>query len=445
MKPDATLFISIASYRDAELYPTLRNLIDEADAPARLHIAVCWQDDGDIKPFLDVGLSLISDQAGDTYHHYQFQYRQAQIDVIALHYFASQGACWARHQAEKWYQQERYFLQVDSHCRFIPRWDHEMIAILESLREQSPHPVLSTYPPGYTPGGDEDRKNFVSRLVFNAFTPQGIVGLTSTPFCAAAPQRSGYLAAGFVFADGHFVTTVPNDPHIFFMGEEIAMAARAWTHGYDIWSPDRVLLWHFYGRAAHPKIWGDHSNDAKKSGDINQVWWERDNVSKARVLSVLNASTTPCDLGIWGIGQKRTLTEFQYRIGVDFREQRVHPAAIGVEKIGWFESLPLHHQQWRQMLQYINEKKLLLKRTEADFTRTDTVWWHVGVYSAQNKPLMVKNYSPEAISHQLKQIDVQNVELKIHFTAANCVPAHSVRICPYIAESGWGELLEKAW
>ncbi|MGQ8776513.1 GlcNAc-transferase family protein [Serratia sp. NA_112.1] len=445
MKSEATLFISIASYRDPELYPTLRNLIDEADIPTGLHIAVCWQDEGDIQPFLDAGMALVTDQVGESCHHYRFMYRQVYIDVISVHYFASQGACWARHQVEKRYQQETYFLQIDSHCRFIPSWDSKMIAMLEGLREQSPYPVLSSYPPGYTPGEDEDRKDYVSRLVFNGFTSEGIIRLSSTPFSAESPQRCGYLAGGFIFADGHFVTNVPNDSQIFFMGEEIAMAVRAWTHGYDIWSPHCVLLWHYYTRKDHPKVWGDHSNEAKKAGSIDKAWWERDKIAKARVLSVLNVNDTPCDLGQWGVGQQRTLKEFQYRIGVDFREQRVHPSVTGVDKVSWFNQLPLHHQQWRQMLQYINEKILTLNLTEVDFTQTDVVWWHVGVYSAQNKPLMTKQFSPEAMSGQLKKIDDQTVELKIHFMTANRSPAHNVRICPYIADSGWGELLEKPW
>ncbi|WP_431224265.1 GlcNAc-transferase family protein [Serratia sp. L9] len=445
MKPDATLFVSIASYRDPELIPTLINLIEEAKHPQRLHIAVCWQDEGDVQLFLNAGMTPGDEQHFDGYRLFHYQYQGAVIEVLSVHYFDSQGACWARNCVESRYRQEDYFLQIDSHCRFVTHWDSEMIAMLEGLREQSVQPVLSSYPPGYTPGEDEQRTDYVSRLVFNGFTEEGIVRLTSTPFDANAPRRCGYLAAGFVFADGHFVTRVPNDPQIFFMGEEIAMAARAWTHGYDIWSPHRILLWHFYMRNTHPKVWGDHSNEAKEEGTVDKAWWERDKIAKQRVLSVLNTSDTPCDLGIYRLGNHRTLQEFQYRIGVEFREQRVHPAVTGVEKTTWFDDLPPHHHQWRQLLQHINEKALQLNVEEADLTRTDIAWWHVGVYSAHNTALKVWQYTPEAMRKRVRQTDANTLEMKIHFITANRSPAHNIRICPYFAHEGWGDVVEKSW
>lgn len=445
MKPDATLFVSIASYRDPELIPTLINLIEEAKYPQRLHIAVCWQDEGDIQPFIDAGMTPGENRDHEGHQLFHFDYQGAVIEVLYVHYFASQGACWARNLVESCYRQQDYFLQIDSHCRFVTQWDSEMIAMLEALREQSPQPVLSSYPPGYTPGEDEKRTDYVSRLIFNGFTDEGIVQLTSAPFSDSAPRRCGYLAAGFVFADGHFVTRVPNDPQIFFMGEEIAMAARAWTHGYDIWSPHRILLWHFYMRDTHPKVWGDHSNEAKKEGVVDKAWWERDKIAKQRVLSVLNTSDTPCDLGPYQLGNQRTLQEFQYRIGVDFREQRAHPEVTGAEKITWFNELPSHHHQWRQLLQYTNEKAVRLDAEEADLARTDIAWWHVGVYSANNTPLKVWQYTPEAMRKQVRLIDAQTLELKIHFITTSRSSAHNIRICPYSTQEGWGQLVEKSW
>ncbi|EKS6740516.1 glycosyltransferase [Enterobacter ludwigii] len=445
MKSVPTIFISIASYRDAELYPTLCNLINEAEEPSRLHIAVCWQDDGDILPFLNAGLELTRHKIEDDHEYYQFSYRQARIDVISIHYFSSEGACWARYQVEKRYQQETYFLQIDSHCRFISNWDNEMIAMLESLRVHSKYPLLSSYPPGYEPGENEDRKQYVSRLTFNGFTEDGIVRLTSTPFKEDSPRRCGYLAAGFIFADGHFITTVPNDPKIFFMGEEISMAVRAWTHGYDIWSPNRILLWHYYMRKEHPKVWTDHSNDARNAGAVEKAWWERDKIAKARVLTVLGVHDATSELGCWGIGQERTLTEYQYRIGVNFKERSAHPAVTGEEKITWFEQLPLDHQQWLEDLRHINEKIIRFTPSEVDATRHDAEWWHVGIYCSQNTPLLVKKFTPSEMRSQIKNIDDKTIEIKIHFTTKIRVHPHSIRICPYLADIGWGQTLEKAW
>ncbi|WON77473.1 GlcNAc-transferase family protein [Serratia sp. UGAL515B_01] len=445
VKTKPTIFVSIASYRDPELIPTLLDMIKEAKHPERLRIGVCWQDDENTQPFLDAGMTLVDSLQHEGVPVFYFQYQKAAIELLSFHYFASQGACWARHSVELHYKQEDYFLQIDSHCRFVPHWDTEMITMLEGLRGQSKYPVLSSYPPGYTPGNDEARTKYVSRLIFRGFNNEKILGLSSTPFESTTPRRCGYLAAGFVFADGHFVTKVPNDPQIFFLGEEIAMAARAFTHGYDMWSPSHILLWHFYSRKDHPKVWGDHNNQAKKEGAVDKAWWERDKTSKMRVLSVLNASDDECDLGPYRLGNVRSLQEFQYRIGVDFREQKVHPDVFSTEKINWFDELPTDHNQWLLQLRCINEKLLQIPKEELDLTRTDIAWWHVGVYSTQNTPLMVKQYTPEEMRKQLRDVDEKMVELNIRFITINHSPVNNIRICPYSTQEGWGQVVEKPW
>ena len=39
------------------------------------------------------------------------------------------------------------------------------------------------------------------------------------------------------------------------MDEEIIMTTRLWTHGYDIFSPTRSVVGHYYKRKGKPKFW----------------------------------------------------------------------------------------------------------------------------------------------------------------------------------------------
>jgi [Skp1-protein]-hydroxyproline N-acetylglucosaminyltransferase len=50
------------------------------------------------------------------------------------------------------------------------------------------------------------------------------------------PVLQPFWAAGFSFARGHFVLQVPYDccTPMLFQGEEIDIAVRAWTLGYDL-------------------------------------------------------------------------------------------------------------------------------------------------------------------------------------------------------------------
>ncbi|EKN3724834.1 TPA: glycosyltransferase [Yersinia enterocolitica] len=445
MQSVSSIFVSIASYRDSELIPTLHDMINTAKSPENLNIAVFWQDENDINTFINQGMRLIESQTHLGYPLHQLEYNQAHIWVLAVHYYESKGACWARHMAEGLFQDETYFLQIDSHCRFIQHWDHEMVTMLNSLRDKSPKPILSAYPPGYEPGENENRKDYVSRLIFNTFTPEGMVQMMSTPFTENAPVRCGYLAAGFIFTDGCFVREVANDPDIFFLGEEIAMAARAFTHGYDCYAPHKILLWHFYTRSKHSKVWSDHNNEAKKSGAVELAWWERDKIAKSRVRTLLGTEQSNAELGCYALGSQRSLQEFEYRLGVNFSKRAVHPDVVGTHKVSYFTDLPAAHEQWLESLILVNKKTLKIEKHEADFTREDVEWWHIGVYNAQNAQVMAEHVDISNMKKIITKTDDSIFELKLAFNTETDSNPRSVRICPYIRLQGWGDVVEKPW
>ncbi|OON40196.1 glycosyltransferase [Izhakiella australiensis] len=441
MAAEETLFISIASYRDPELLPTLQDLIQQAKYANRLYIAVCLQAELDVTPFIEAGMEPDGSTTHQQFPCLLFRWQGASIQIINVHYLKSQGACWARHLLDTCYNQQDYFLQIDSHCRFTTHWDSEMINMLGSLRQFSPCPVLSSYPPGYIPGDSEARKDYVSRLVFNGFTDDGILSLTSKPFSASRPQRCGYIAAGFIFADGHFVSRVPNDPHIFFMGEEISMAVRAWLQGYDIWSPHRVLLWHFYTRNDAPKIWQDHTDDAKNAGLVSNAWWERDKAAKRHILNQLTTEQQQAD----DTACRRTLQEYQYHIGVNFHQKTIHPAILEPDSVSWFDDLPANHHQWLASLRFFHEKNLRLNHDEINIHDSEVAWWHIGIYAADNTPLAIINNLPEALKRQATLSESDIITLQLRFTTSKPNPITFIRICPYRNNTGWGSVLEKTW
>ncbi|MFJ5157782.1 GlcNAc-transferase family protein [Pantoea sp. NPDC088449] len=446
MNNNKTIFIGIASYRDAELVPTLLDILARAQHAERLHIAICWQDNGKLHPFIDSGFipQLVGEHHGHTL--YRLIKGNAQIQLLAVDYLKSQGACWARHMSNTLYNGESYHLQIDSHSRFTAHWDSEMIAMLESLRSQSPRPILTHYPPPYTPEQKkEQRSNKVSRLIFSQFNDKGVVSLNSVDMVEEQPRRSGYLAAGYLFSDGHFIENVPYDPQLFFIGEEISLAARAFTHGYDLYTPHKVLLWHYYGRAKSPKFWSDHTNEAKKSGQVDQVWWERDNISYQRIQSLLGISDKQVDLGHWCLGTHRTLQEYQYRIGVDFRQQRIHPLIKAKEKLTWFDHLPEEHELWQQQLVSPHLRMWQLTHADVDILRKDVLWWQLSVYQADNTPLINQQLSPEELLKLKSNDNGEKFDLRVYFDTQRPVAPHCVRLCPYIDGEGWGDIKERAW
>ncbi|WP_329503097.1 GlcNAc-transferase family protein [Klebsiella aerogenes] len=338
------IFISIASYRDNELYPTIVDLVKNAAHPHELNIAVCWQDEEDLSQFELKGITFSPSWKTNSFPVYRAQFMGATLFIINMHFTQSAGTGFARYLCETLYNNEQYFLQIDSHCRFTTGWDEEMIGILESLRKQSDKPMLSTYPPDYQPGKPEQRASFTSRLIFKRFMDDGISLQDSCPMQASEPQRNCYLAGGFVFADGHYVRNVPNDPQVFFYGEEISMAVRAYTHGYDAYTPHKILLWHHYGRSGSPKVWDDHTDHAKVKGLVTHTWFERDHVSKQRVRAVLGLGEPLKD--IYGCGSSRSLADFTRASGLCFQTRQVHPDVKGQKRCSYFENHRETDESW---------------------------------------------------------------------------------------------------
>ncbi|WP_158780629.1 GlcNAc-transferase family protein [Pantoea sp. BAV 3049] len=442
LKPE--IFVSIASYRDAELIPTLTDMIKNASDLHSLNIAVCWQDEGDITPFLNEGMELSEQTKSGDHDLFVFNYQGARIQFLSVHYFLSEGACWARHLCENLYNNEDYFLQIDSHCRFVKNWDKEMISMLAELQKQSSHPVISSYPPGYKPGDESSKNTYVSRLVFRGFSSDRVLQLTSVDFKNDEPLRGTYLAGGFIFAKGSFVIDIPNDPQIFFEGEEIAMAARAFTHGYDVWHPHKILLWHFYGRKDHTKVWSDHNGEAKKAGSIDKAWWDRDSASKKRVRTLLGYEKDGPDIDPrYALGNKRTLTEFEETIGVDFTLCSVLPEVVENGRCSYFTDN--HLQDWRKRVINTNKKTLTIPKSELDCQLNNISRLHIGVYSINNDLLDKKVLSAEEIDKSINKENVEELKFELDFTTLPSQKPSVIRVSPYIHNEGWGKIVERAW
>ena len=87
---DPLIFISVASYRDPQLVPTLLDCLQKAGRPELLRFGICWQRDA-------------SDPSPDLWTDPRFR-------VLDVHWRDSQGACWARAEAMKLWQGEDFYL-----------------------------------------------------------------------------------------------------------------------------------------------------------------------------------------------------------------------------------------------------------------------------------------------------------------------------------------------
>jgi prolyl 4-hydroxylase len=100
---------------------------------------------------------------------------------------------------------------------------------------------------------------------------------------------------------------------VYFTGEEITLAVRAFTHGYDLFEPSRIIVWHQYVRADQRKHWDDHL------GDGSPAWHERDAASRTKVRRLFEEP----DFGPFGLGTERTLEDYEAYAGLSFRHHQL--------------------------------------------------------------------------------------------------------------------------
>jgi hypothetical protein len=298
-----TIFVQIASYRDPQLVPTLDDLFGKADFPDNLRVTIAWQtSEEDVWDNLDKYLS------------------DKRVNIIKIPFEEAEGVCWARNLVQQHYNGEKYTFQLDSHHRFVEGWDIILINMLETLQEQGiKKPLLTSYIPSFEPDNDpEGRAQEPWKMNFDRFTPEGIVFFIPSTIeqskSLTHPIPARFYSAHFAFTVGEFSKEVQHDPSFYFHGEEISIAVRAYTHGYDLYHPHKIVAWHEYTRKGRTKHWED-----------KETWSVTNKYTHKRVKQLLgiDGEEIKNDFGIYGLGFERTLVEYEKYSGIRFIDRGV--------------------------------------------------------------------------------------------------------------------------
>ena len=303
-----TIFVQIASYRDPQLLPTIENMLANADNPENLVIGICWQHNPE-----------------DKWPDIEKYSKDKRFKIIDINYKKSEGVCWARNLVQSLYTNEKYTLQLDSHHRFISHWDTELINMLEDLKKKGhKKPLLTGYIPSFDPDNDPAaRIQEPWKMNFDRFIPEGAVFFLPASFDSwdnkSQPLPARFYSAHFAFSVGKFAKEVKHDPNYYFHGEEINIAVRAFTHGYDLFHPHKVLCWHEYTRKGRTKQWDDDSD-----------WVTRNNTChlRNRKLFEMDGEKRDIDFGEFGFGKQRTLKDYEKYSGLCFSKRAIQQRVL---------------------------------------------------------------------------------------------------------------------
>ena len=328
MANNERIFIQIAAYRDPELVPTLKDCIDKAKYPDRLRFGICWQHESS-DPW-DIELD-------------EFK-TDPRVKIIDVPWNQSKGACWARNSIqEQLFDGEEYTLQLDSHHRFEQDWDETCITWIKDLQTKGyPKPLLTSYVVPYDPEKHRGREHdsLLERtalyLEFDRFTPEGCIffkphHMNGTSKWAGSkpwqeltePIACRFFSAHFAFTIGDMVREVPHDPQYYFHGEEISLAMRCYTHGYDLFTPHQNVVWHEYTREYRThKHWVDHVDKNKEKLVDGLNWVDRNNICHHRNRVLFEMESDPnIVFGKYGLGTTRTLADYEQYASLDFKRR----------------------------------------------------------------------------------------------------------------------------
>jgi len=269
-RDDGSIFLSLATYRDENCLNTIKWAYEKAKNPEKLFVGLVQQNchKDCMSGILEGGKVEPVEPDPDCYKEFcegqgkEFCER-GQVRVLNIDEPESLGPYAARYFASKMWFGEQWFMQTDAHMTFAQDWDAVSVEMLQKC--PSKKPVISHYPPAHTADLDAMANEPATRLCGPIFATSDLESQIIRLEGAGKwdkthldiPRFAPFTAAGYFVAHSDFLREVPFDPFLpwIFMGEEIIMSTRLWTHGYDIFSPSRSVVGHIYVRRHKPKFW----------------------------------------------------------------------------------------------------------------------------------------------------------------------------------------------
>jgi hypothetical protein len=293
----ASIFVNIASYHDYELPRTIIDCINKSSGENTISFGVHMV-------FFKNDEIVLPDITNIKYEKFKAPEHL--------------GVGLARSRANSFYKGEDYYLQIDSHTRFVHGWDKKLINTHNLYLSEGCNPVISAYPSGY------HYENFIP--ILDALGPVSYTGFESTKKAQSDFKRTKFLnqeskinsanniftksiSGGCVFSSGDIAQIDPNK-RIFYWGEEFLQALRLFTHGYDLMLPQEGIVFHLYYDGDKPV----ESQRRLPGLDFPDESYKMKLVSDEEIFRIISNK----EVGPQSLGSARTLEDYEIYAGINF-------------------------------------------------------------------------------------------------------------------------------
>ncbi|CAJ1935158.1 unnamed protein product [Cylindrotheca closterium] len=401
------IHILIPAFRDKLCSRTLHYAFTQAENPSRLFIRVIDQ----VQPRSD-----LEDDAGcwELYcekHNRNCKEYGSQVRIVKIDSAQSMGPTYARSKLSAmvhWdyiYRNESdeidlqpvneqdFCMNIHSRMNFSKRFDTRLIEMHH--RTKNDYGVLSTHVTGME-SNDQDGR-IVPNMCTVAFTESiHHWGTKQCSFLTRPKLTNAMWGAGLSFQRCHGELVVPTDPFLdnAFDGEEVSRGIRFFTHGYDMYTPDIVLVSHDYSTDAENLVMGvkprhdeDDSEEEDEEKDLSlgkSAWKWVEEIEKSRLgLAVFGTDRVNMLLGIgshhnnteqerkeldlirnsrFGLGTKRTMDQVREFTGIDLLNKKMECNKCGNNYWVPFEESPNYGVQ--ELLERGNIGKAQRQKTD---------------------------------------------------------------------------------
>ena len=218
------IFVNIASYKDSQLFPTIKDCIKKAKHPNNIYFGIGEQDEEHDERLNDI----------------------KNLDYTFTYYKDSKGVGWHRNLIYKQlYKGQDYCLMIDSHSRFAKDWDKKYI---EAINSRPPKTILTGFPPHYA--FEESYTKYTSRKHNTHNYPTHVDScykISSEGFVKETEfTETVCVSAANIFSTGQFVQETLYDEYLHPFAEQEIICCLAFQHGYKVETMKMALVWHSY-------------------------------------------------------------------------------------------------------------------------------------------------------------------------------------------------------
>ena len=419
MNKKSTILVHLPAYRDPELVPTIKDALAMAKYPKRIHFGICRQ----FKE--EDGFDNLDEFREDKRFH-----------IMDVPYKEAQGLPWARAQInENLLTDQDYILQLDSHHRFAQYWDETLLEMHEGLEAKGHKPILAAYLPLYDPFKEpEGRTPEPWQQTFASFYPHGTIfirpGLLHGWQDMTEPPMSRFLSGHFCFARAEWAKEIKHDPDIYFSGEELNLTVRSYTHGYDLFHPHKLVVWHSTMREERAGMlkWDD---DSKNGIDFTR----KQDYARKKIRVLLRTEEDPTiDLTGYDLGTVRTLRDYEKYAGFNFKTKSVQKYTLDNN----YPPNPHIHDDELWERTFMESFYYLVTITKHDFPQND--YEHILIAYDDEQGISID--SKYITDWRLKNLMEKGEN--IHFEDFFLVDRKPARVVywGYSKERGWAERIE---